>query len=270
MARRRAPAAAPVTGVKPAPGAGWADEMAEAARLALPGEWLPAALPAVMSNTKAAVSAYAEAITDGIRDQLRLRLFESIWVRGRNLSSPYEVRRVVTELAWPADPIYPHLISPDLPRPLLHDLDVMRILRRSGGTVTPDGGLLTTAAYLRARQWRQQCLALPEPVIPAVIGPDGAIQPAPTACAAWPGSWVRPPSAGLPLRSCRAWRQPARSALRCPCPRPGDRSACCSGHRPFGEKISLIRTVRGDRISSRFSQRGTVSHPAHYAGDPGI
>ena len=40
---------------------------------------------------------------------------------------------------------------------------------------TPDGGLLTTAAYLRARQWRQQWLALPEPVIPAVIGPDGAI-----------------------------------------------------------------------------------------------
>lgn len=35
--------------------------MAEAARLALPGERLPAVLPAVVSNTMAAVAAYAEA-----------------------------------------------------------------------------------------------------------------------------------------------------------------------------------------------------------------
>jgi hypothetical protein len=37
----------------------------------------------VISNTRAAVSAYAEAITDGIQDRLRLRLFESIWAQGR-------------------------------------------------------------------------------------------------------------------------------------------------------------------------------------------
>jgi hypothetical protein len=94
------------------------------------------------------------------------------------------VRRVVAALLWPADPIYPHLVSPDLPSPVLHDPDPMRIVRREGGTITPDGGPLTTAAYHRARQWRQQWLALfepalPEPAIPAVIGPDGAVHAGP-------------------------------------------------------------------------------------------
>ena len=180
----------PVTGYKPRPGeaqpGGEAgeDDLAEAAQLALPGEQLPAGPPAVISNTRAAVSAYAEAITDGIQDRLRLRLFESIWAQGRNMSSAYDVRRVVAALLWPADPIYPHLVSPDLPAPVLHDPDPMRIVRREGGTITPDGGPLTTAAYHRARQWRQQWLALfepalPEPAIPAVIGPDGAVHAGP-------------------------------------------------------------------------------------------
>jgi hypothetical protein len=52
----------------------------------------------VISNTWAAVSAYAEAITDGIQDRLRLHLFESIWSQGRNMSSAYDVRRVVAAL----------------------------------------------------------------------------------------------------------------------------------------------------------------------------
>ena len=180
----------PVTGYKPRPGeaqpggeAGEGD-LAEAAELALPGERLPAGPPSAISNTRAAVSAYAEAIADGIQDQLRLRLFESIWAQGRNMSSAYDVRRVVAALLWPADTIYPHLVSPDLPAPVLHDPDPMRIVRREGGAITPDGGPLTTAAYHRARQWRQQWLALfepalPELAIPAVIGPDGAVHVGP-------------------------------------------------------------------------------------------
>ncbi|MFY9930658.1 MAG: DsbA family protein [Streptosporangiaceae bacterium] len=185
----------PVTG-KPWPGeprpgdAGGEDDKAEAARLALPGEWLPASPPSVISNTRAAVSAYAEAITDGIQDRLRPRLFEAIWAQGRNISSPQEVRRAVTGLVWPADPISPHLVSPDLPISILHDPEPMRLVRREGGTITPVGDPLTTAACHRVRQWRQQWLALfgparpepplselarPEPAIPAVIGPDGAV-----------------------------------------------------------------------------------------------
>ncbi len=192
----------PVTGYKPRPGeaqpGGEAgeDDLAEAARLVLPGEQPPAGPPSVISNTRAAVSAYAEAVADGIQNRLRLRLFEAIWAQGRNMSSAYDVRRVVAGLLWPADPIYPHLVSPDLPLPLLHDPDPMRIVRREGGTITPDGDPLTTAAYHRARQWRQQWLALfeparpepplfelarPQPAIPAVIGPDGAVHAGPDA-----------------------------------------------------------------------------------------
>jgi len=139
----------------------------------------------VISNTRAAVSAYAEAVADGIQARLRLRLFELIWAQGRNMSSAYDVRRVVAALLWPTDPISLHLVSPDLPAPVLHDPDPMRIVRREGGTITPDGGPLTTAAYDQARQWRQQWLALfepalfepalAEPALPAVIGPDGAV-----------------------------------------------------------------------------------------------
>ena len=175
----------PVTGAKPPPGsAGAQDDLAEAAQLALPGEQLPAGQPSVISNTRAAVSAYAEAIADGIQDTLRVRLFESIWTQGRNMSSADDVRRVVAALLWPADPIYPHLVSPDLPTPVVHDPDPMQIVRREGGVITPDGGPLTTAAYNRARQWRQQWLALfepalAEPAIPAVIGPDGAVHAGP-------------------------------------------------------------------------------------------
>ena len=176
----------PVTGAKPPPpgSVDAQDDLAEAAQLALPGEQLPAGPPSVISNTRAAVSAYAEAIADGIQDRLRVRLFESIWAQGRNMSGADDVRRVVAALLWPADPIYPHLVSPDLPTPVVHDPDPMQIARREGGAITPDGGPLTTAAYHRARQWRQQWLALfepalPEPAIPAVIGPDGAVHAGP-------------------------------------------------------------------------------------------
>ncbi|HJY73404.1 MAG TPA: DsbA family protein [Streptosporangiaceae bacterium] len=201
----------PVTGAKPQPrSVGAQDDLAEAAQLALPGEQLPAGPPAVISNTRAAVSAYAEAVADGIQDRLRLRLFEVIWAQGRNMSSAYDVRRVVAALLWPADPIYPHLVSPDLPAPVLHDPDPMRIVRREGGTITPDGGPLTTAAYHRARQWRQQWLALfepalPGPAIPAVIGPDGAVHAGLDALRCL---------AGIAGAGALSWRAaPARSAM---------------------------------------------------------
>jgi hypothetical protein len=151
------------------------EELAQAETLALPGERLPTAPLPALSNTAAAVAAYAEAITDGIQDELRRRLFDEIWARGQNLSSAYDVRRVVTSITWPTDPIYFHLASPDLPMPLLHDPDLTRIVRWSGGTVTPDGGPLTSTGYRRCRDWQEQWLALPRQVTPAVVGPNGAV-----------------------------------------------------------------------------------------------
>lgn len=152
----------------------WEQEVAQAEALALPGERLPAAPAPALSSTAAAVAAYAEAITDGIQDELRRRLFDAIWAQRQNLSSTYDVRRVVTAITWPTPQIRFHLASPDLPVPLLHDPDPIRIVRRSGGTVTP-GGPLTSIGYQRCRDWQEQWLALPRPVTPAVIGPDGAV-----------------------------------------------------------------------------------------------
>lgn len=43
----------------------------------------------MISNTGAAVAAYAEAVTDGVQDDLRRSLFAEIWVNRRHLSSPY-------------------------------------------------------------------------------------------------------------------------------------------------------------------------------------
>jgi hypothetical protein len=77
---------------------------------------------------------------------------------------------------WPQEDTTDRLASPDIPSLLLRDPDLARIVRRSGGTIAPDGGPLTTAGWRRIRRWRQEWLALPSQVIPAVIGPDQVVR----------------------------------------------------------------------------------------------
>lgn len=152
--------------------AAWKRELAEVAELALPGEDVPAAPPPLVSNTGAAVAAYAEAVTDGIADELRRGLSQAIWVHGQHVSGANEVRRLVRNAMWPSGDLAGRLGTPDLPGPLNRDRDLARIVRRSGGTIATDGGPLTTAGWARLRQWRTEWLALPNQTIPAVIGPD--------------------------------------------------------------------------------------------------
>jgi hypothetical protein len=219
----------PVTGIRSDPDrAGWDREFAEAGALALPGEQLPAAPPPMVSNTRAAVAAYSEAVTDGVEDELRRRLFDAIWAQRRNLSAAYDVRRVITEVTWPADPIYVHLVSPDMPNPLLHDPDLRRIVRRSGGMVTPDGGPLTTAGDRRSRDWRQQWLGLPQQLIPAVISPSGTVHFGADglrclAAIAAPAALGGRPAPGLPAGGRAASRGPAASRGRAHRRRPSGR-----------------------------------------------
>jgi len=156
--------------------AAWESELAEVAALALPGEDVPQVPPPVISNTGAAVAAYAEAVSDGIADELRRRLFHAVWAEGRHISSAYEVRRLITGLMWPQEDIRDRLASPDIPSLLNRDPDLARIVRRSGGTISPDGGPLTTTGWRRIRRWRDDWLALPSQVIPAVVGPDGILR----------------------------------------------------------------------------------------------
>ena len=157
----------PVTGSRSdSDRATWDRELAEVASLALPGERLPDRPPVLFSNTKAAVAGYAEVVSDGVAGELRRRLFHAVWVQGLHLSSASEVRRLITGVMWPQEDITDRLSSPDILSLLLRDPDLARIVRRSGGTIAPDGGPLTTAGWRRIRQWRQEWLALPSQVIP--------------------------------------------------------------------------------------------------------
>lgn len=151
-------------------------ELAEVAALALPTEQPPVAVPPLVSNTLAAVSAYAEAVTDGVNDELRRALFEAIWVRQRHLSSAYDVRAVITSVTYPPYSILPYL-SAELPPPGLGDPDPLHMTRVLGGTIAPNGIPLTTTAWRRAQQWRQHWLSLVEHVVPTVIDPTGLALP---------------------------------------------------------------------------------------------
>ena len=194
--------------------ASWGRELAEVASLALPGELVPAGPPALISNTEAAVAAYAEAVSDGVADALRGSLFRAIWAQGLNISSPHEVRRLVTDLMWPREDVSVRLASPDFPSLLLRDADMTRIVRRSGGTIALNGVPLTTAGWRRVREWRRAWLALPSQVIPAVIGPDHLARPGIEGLRYLAGLAS---TAGLPARlPAQAGTAPSRDARQTP------------------------------------------------------
>ncbi len=131
----------------------------------------------------------------------RARLFTGSWALGQHLSNACEVRRLITAVMWPQEDITDRLVSPEIPSLLLHDTDLARMVRRSGGTIAPDGQPLTSTGWRRIRQWRQEWLAPPSQVIPAVVGPDQALRTGTTGSATWPTS---PP---LP-----AWRRACAQA----------------------------------------------------------
>ena len=175
-------------------------ELVEAARLPVPAgeEGLSAALPPVITNTRAAVAAYAEAVTDGVQDEVRRRLLHAIWIEKRHLTSAYDVRRIITDVMYPRVPIGPYRTS-SLPQPMTGDADPWRATRRQGGTTAPDGGPLTTIGYRRIRVWREEWRALERPRLPVLIDARGAI---------YEGADAVMRLAGLPLSGPRGPERP--------------------------------------------------------------
>jgi 2-hydroxychromene-2-carboxylate isomerase len=153
----------------------WRRELAEAAALAGPDEQAPGTVPALISNTGAAVAACAEAVTDGVQDELRRSLFTEIWVRRRHLSAASEVRQLVSALMYPAGPRGELLAAPDLPARIHHHAGPGALPRLSGCTISPSGGPLTAAGHRRIGQWRREWLAGSGGVVPALSLPDGML-----------------------------------------------------------------------------------------------
>lgn len=150
-------------------------ELVEAAGLALPGEYLPSTVPPAATNTRAAIAAYAEAVGDGVADEIRRRLFHAIWAQRRHLSSAHEVRRIITDVMDPRVPTGPRRAA-NLARPLTGEPDQWRV-------ITADGGPPTTTARRRVHAWRDQWRVLACPPLPLVIDPDGDLHHGPKALA---------------------------------------------------------------------------------------
>lgn len=175
LSRLGLPSAAAAKAPRSVPGS-LAGELIEAVKLPLPDEedGLPTDLPPFISNTRAAVAAFAEAVADGVQDEIRRGLLSAIWIERRHLSSAYDVRRVVTEVTYPRVPIGPYRSS-SLPQPMTGDPDPLRTTRRQGGTITPDGSPLTTLGYQRVGAWREQWQSLGQPPLPVLIDDRGTI-----------------------------------------------------------------------------------------------
>jgi len=153
----------------------WRRELAELALLAEEGEQAPGVAPSVISNTGAAVAAYAEAVTDGVQDDLRRSLFSEIWVKRRHLSSPYGIRQLVCALMYPAGTRSEQLAIPDLPARIHHRAAPCALPRLSGCTISTDGGPLTADGFGRIRRWRDEWLSGAQRMVPAVSLPDGML-----------------------------------------------------------------------------------------------
>jgi len=190
----------------------WQHELAAAAGLAGPDEQVPGTVPALVTNTGAAVAAYAEAVTDGVADELRRSVFAEIWVRRRHLSSPQEVRRLVCALMYPAaapGSRREQLAAPDLPARVHHHAAPGLLPRLSGCTISPDGGPLTTGGHERIRRWREEWLAGSGGAVPALSVPGQGMLTGAAALDHLAGLAIQAPRARV-----RAAQAPAGAGVR--------------------------------------------------------
>lgn len=143
----------------------------DAVALALPGEHVPSHWP-VAPNTRAAVAAYAESLSDGCEAELRRALFDALVRNGKDISAADDVRRVVARV------MIPELADLDgirhgRPWAPLGVPDPMTVVRQLGGTTTRLGGPLTSVGQRRIDQWRAEWSAQGEPALPLVVTPLG-------------------------------------------------------------------------------------------------
>lgn len=158
--------------------------------LGLPGETAPAA-GVTVPNSAAATAAYAESVTDGVRETMRRTLYDAAWVQERRISDPEVIRRIVFDV-----------LNPDLDRISIAervrenrsvvpggDPGPIANTRRLGYVVSRVGGPLTSIGQQRIDRWRQVWQQCGQPPLPLVITDDGSRLTGPAALR-WLAGWL--------------------------------------------------------------------------------
>ncbi|HEY8471118.1 MAG TPA: DsbA family protein [Natronosporangium sp.] len=131
------------------------EELSAVAELLLPGEELPWEQPELVPNTEAAISGYAEAYGTPVAGDVRRLLFSAYWVDGVDIGDPAALR---TRLAGP----------------ILRARSTADPLRESGFAVSGNRGPITTEAWRRIREWRDEWTWLGTGIVPTLVEPDRA------------------------------------------------------------------------------------------------
>jgi hypothetical protein len=165
-----------VEGDRQRPMSGWVlDESTLRAvkELRLPDEVVPVAGIKV-PNIRAATSAYAESVSDGIADEIRCALFDALWVARRRVDDPDVIRSIVSAVLTrdPLDDI-DERIRANQPLVPLGDPDALATSRRLGFIVSMGRGPLTLVGQRRIDAWLALWHRHGDPQLPLLITDDG-------------------------------------------------------------------------------------------------
>lgn len=130
-------------------------ELETVSGLLLPGEELPASIPAFRPNARGPVAGYAEAYGAGVADDVRRVLFSAYWGRGLDIGSVEVLRRL-------------------LAGPVLRGHATSVPLSDFGLAVSPSRGPITMGAFRRIRDWSAQWRDLNAAPLPLLVV-DGAL-----------------------------------------------------------------------------------------------
>jgi 2-hydroxychromene-2-carboxylate isomerase len=121
--------------------------LADARALLQLGEQLPAAVPALVPKTQAAVSAYAEACGAEVEDEIRGLLFNAYWADRMDIGKP-------------------ELLHTLLAGTFMRGMATSDPIREFGYAVSLSRGPITTRAWRLIREWRQEWQDLGRPELP--------------------------------------------------------------------------------------------------------
>jgi 2-hydroxychromene-2-carboxylate isomerase len=154
-----------------------------AARVALPGEFLPAP-GTIVPGSGAASAAYAESLTESlanpavrpsIADRMRAALFDALWVEHRRIDDPEVIRKIAFDVF---DAGYARA---DARRRAADNQSIVPLVgthpvhasRRSGFLVSLAGAPLTNDGQQRLDTWRRAWQAHGAPALPVVTTSQG-------------------------------------------------------------------------------------------------